>query len=407
MYTQCPKCETVFKMSAEVLRAAGGQVKCGQCGEIFSALARLAEDESAFSTSESSLEMETRADRILESAARMPPAPQPQPQPQPPEEDPAALEAADVEFARLQVIDMPPETLEFSLPPTELDRVFVEAKPASPRAPSKREPPAPADTAGTSRPPAHGRAPPPRPTAPAPRAAPASPATAAAPASAPSETQIDLLGEDGLPPHPESSRAARELAQRRAAGGEVFEDVRRAMLADMAERTLEPLDAPRPRPLAFFLWLAAALLLTALLATQWVLGNRAWLTRTFGLGAANLPNLFAYQQQVWGVTGDPGANGTLRVRASILNASAQLQPYPLLRITLTDRFGNRLGMRDFEPAEYLGKPTVRMLAPGERVDATLDIQDPGKEAEGYELDVCLRAEQRVVCASDVAPRSAR
>ncbi len=49
LFTQCSKCETVFKLSAEVLRAAGGQVRCGKCGEVFNALARLAEDSTAFS----------------------------------------------------------------------------------------------------------------------------------------------------------------------------------------------------------------------------------------------------------------------------------------------------------------------------------------------------------------------
>ena len=44
-----------------------------------------------------------------------------------------------------------------------------------------------------------------------------------------------------------------------------------------------------------------------------------------------------------------------------------------------------------------------MLAPGERVDATLDILDPGKDAEGFEIDVCLRnAKKRIVCAGDAA-----
>ena len=68
MYTQCSKCETVFRLSAEVLRAAGGQVRCGRCGELFNALARLAEDSTAFAGGESALELETRADSILESA---------------------------------------------------------------------------------------------------------------------------------------------------------------------------------------------------------------------------------------------------------------------------------------------------------------------------------------------------
>ena len=89
-------------------------------------------------------------------------------------------------------------------------------------------------------------------------------------------------------------------------------------------------------------------------------------------------NLSAYQLRQWGVTGEPAGDGTLRVRASILNTAAQLEPYPLLRVTLANRFGGSIGTRDFEPSEYLGKPTAKLLAPGERADATLDILDPGK-----------------------------
>ena len=154
MFTQCAKCETVFKLSAEVLRAAGGQVRCGRCGEVFNALARLAEDASAFSTGESPLEMETRADEILHST--VPAATEAAPPKQ--RED---LAAADVEFARLQILDLelydtdrpepaaakandPPAdaSLEFTLPPGELDRIFVEPKPRAPQ---------PARTADTER----------------------------------------------------------------------------------------------------------------------------------------------------------------------------------------------------------------------------------------------------------------
>jgi hypothetical protein len=213
-----------------------------------------------------------------------------------------------------------------------------------------------------------------------------------------------------LPPHPESleAEAARRVAMKAPTGGEVSDEVRRAMLEGLSDRPLPLLEQSR-RGAAIYAWFAAALVLAGMLAAQILSSNGGWLARTLGVGGSPLPSLAAYQQQVWGVTGEPGANGMLRVRASILNGSAQLQPYPLLRITLTDRFGNRIGTRDFEPAEYLGRPTVKMLAPGERVDATLDIQDPGRDAEGYELDVCLRASQptRVVCAADNAPAGSR
>ena len=99
MYTQCSHCDTVFQLTAETLRAAGGQVRCGRCGEVFNALARLAEDAGAFAApGESALEMEARADEILHS-----PPPR-RAQEAAPAED---FSAADVDFARLQLIDIP------------------------------------------------------------------------------------------------------------------------------------------------------------------------------------------------------------------------------------------------------------------------------------------------------------
>ncbi|MCH9693358.1 MAG: zinc-ribbon domain-containing protein [Gammaproteobacteria bacterium] len=44
MYTQCPDCDTAFKVTAEVLKQAAGKVRCGGCGNAFNALAYLSED---------------------------------------------------------------------------------------------------------------------------------------------------------------------------------------------------------------------------------------------------------------------------------------------------------------------------------------------------------------------------
>ena len=164
-------------------------------------------------------------------------------------------------------------------------------------------------------------------------------------------------------------------------------------------------------------WFAAAIIAGVLLIAQVVHQNREWLAAHAPLGGslralyskmgtpvAPPANLSAYQLRQWGVTGDPAGDGTLRLRASILNTAAQLEPYPLLRVTLANRFGGSIGSRDFEPSEYLGKPTAKLLAPGERADATLDILDPGKSAEGFEIDVCLRGvDRKVSCANDKAP----
>jgi predicted Zn finger-like uncharacterized protein len=416
LFTQCSNCHTVFRLSAETLRAAGGQVRCGRCGEIFNALARLAEEPGAFPRRESPLEMEMRADEILRSVT-------------PPSEraeepvDDIDEDSAGPELARLEIIDERPS------PPAQKN------PPAAPAAES-------AAAASVAKPPAAAR-----PADPA-AAPPAKSAAEAGTAIEPSPPENEAPGEEPsfeftLPPgeldrvfvevaprsrSPISAAAlalseaavenlagvASEARSRRAAGFEVSEEVRHEMLAGIADEPFEDLVAPAPRPRSRFLWLGAAIVLALLLIGQMIHENRAWLAvhapwrgplrglyAALGVAVQVPANLSAYQLRQWGVTGDPAAAGTLRVRASILNTAAQLQPYPLLRVTLANRFGARVGMRDFEPAEYLGKPIVRMLAPGERADATLDIVDPGKDAEGFEIDVCLRgADQKISCAGD-------
>src|ERR1700704_2846893 len=134
LYTQCSKCETVFRLSAEVLRAASGQVRCGKCGEVFSALARLAEDSSTFSAGESPLEMETRADSILGSVAALEVV-------QAVATEHEEFGPPGVEIAQLEILDADAEdsdrSMEFTLPPGELDRIFVESKKLVPPAPPK------------------------------------------------------------------------------------------------------------------------------------------------------------------------------------------------------------------------------------------------------------------------------
>jgi len=44
MFTQCPRCDAIFQLSASQLRAASGDVRCGQCLSVFNALNHLSED---------------------------------------------------------------------------------------------------------------------------------------------------------------------------------------------------------------------------------------------------------------------------------------------------------------------------------------------------------------------------
>ncbi|HEY5656003.1 MAG TPA: zinc-ribbon domain-containing protein, partial [Woeseiaceae bacterium] len=58
MYTRCPECETVFRLSASALKQAGGKVRCGACDSTFNALQSLAED---FTSPDSAREFAERA----------------------------------------------------------------------------------------------------------------------------------------------------------------------------------------------------------------------------------------------------------------------------------------------------------------------------------------------------------
>jgi predicted Zn finger-like uncharacterized protein len=480
VFTQCPACETIFKISAEVLRAAAGEVRCGRCGEIFNALRSLAEEPRAFTTGESAREQEARADKILHNAGEAADLTPPPPvQLEEDEEDAAAsaeLEelardgAPGTQIAQLEIQgaaefldvddeqDEPAEhvttrtiaddpSMEFTLPPGELDRIFVEARPhhfvrgrhnvlrdvnideiepISPEQLGAAAPP-PEEAKGEGvlelredvsvghsvdlsldlAPQASGER----------AAVQAAPMTlisdavdssdsghadvAEAAASPPAREVPDFLKS---PPREASSDASPAPAAATRRG-------------DWVEKVLPTRDieefAPAREPHSAR-WAAAAVLLVLLLALQLVHHHRDALAQSPAFGSAlrslyqiagyPIPlklNLGAFEVRQWGVTGDANANGTLRVRASLINTGASAQPYPLLRLTLADRFGTRLGTRDFLPSEYLRQPPVRPLDAGERADTLVEIVDPGKTAEGFEIDVCERQlDARVVCAND-------
>lgn len=509
VFTQCSKCETVFRLSAQSLRAAGGQVRCGRCGEVFNALARLAEDWREFTRGESSLDQESRADEILQSAEAVAPAvaarmevatessaiiarphleptqeslevisaaktmdlPAEEPEYEPavrlaaeapaqlaveapeqlPGEPPAGLvgelprEAAS-ELAVAAPRDLPSKApaahaseaaqepagmlaeeavtdamLEFTLPPTELDRIFIETTPSVVQLlASERHRPEPGPVARTEQ---------------------------------TTEFSLDALPESRFGQPASSPRAdehsADKLATPPAPSPEAFREARArgASLAETSLREGSPRDWATPEPhaarpasptraqaparrtrnpeaveaqmpeigalrrrLSYPAWASAAIVFTLLLGAQVLVNHTDWISTRLSASrtaAATRPKLSVYQLQQWGVTGDPDAAGTLRVRATLVNTAAQSMPYPLLRVTLADRFGTRIGRREFEPSEYLGQAPAGMLAAGERAEAAVDLQDPGKEAEAFEIDVCLRgADRMVTCAGEAAEAAA-
>ena len=414
MYTQCPRCETIFRVSAEILRAAAGQVRCGRCGAAFSALAHLEERPDDFPLAGSRLEQDRRAERILESG--------------PDVDESDAVSAPDEagtgdRIEQLRIVGPPffpeDESLEFTVPPGDLDRVFIAPERGTPPTPhwppnssdatapeeaefeeivieATLEPPSDADLDT----PSDGSA-----------GVEAEPALEPEPAFEP-EPAIESarpfepeppLDRDVATPSQAVPEPAEDGEPEAARGSAAAADAALLAAATNAVNPALPLDRPKRRA-ALALWSALAAILVLLLAAQIVNREREFIASHTPFGeplralyarlGLRLPipaDLHDYQLRQWGVTGDPTANGILRVRASILNTAAAFQPYPWLRVTLTDRFGNRVGTRDFAPREYLGKPPG-LMAPGQRANATLGIVDPGKHAEGFEIDLCLRGD---------------
>ncbi|MCM2312635.1 MAG: DUF3426 domain-containing protein [Steroidobacteraceae bacterium] len=188
-------------------------------------------------------------------------------------------------------------------------------------------------------------------------------------------------------------------------------ELARDQLPLAAQRWRRPIEESEPEPAertstwGAVAWSLGGLVLAVVLAAQVIHHFRQDLVRhpLVGpplrvayerLGLDLLPNwdLAAFELRQWGNDAAAAAQGRMVVRASLTNRAAFAQPHPILRLELEDRFGATVATRDFEPADYLKNPSqgARLVAPGSSSEAELLLADPGIEAVGYRLDVCLR-----------------
>ena len=82
----------------------------------------------------------------------------------------------------------------------------------------------------------------------------------------------------------------------------------------------------------------------------------------------------------------------LTIYSRVGNKSQQALPYPLVHVSLTDRFEEVIGSRVLEPTEYLANNADPRLAiqPGDTFDAVIVIGSPSANATGFKLSVCYR-----------------
>ncbi|MEJ2172974.1 MAG: zinc-ribbon and DUF3426 domain-containing protein [Woeseiaceae bacterium] len=91
----------------------------------------------------------------------------------------------------------------------------------------------------------------------------------------------------------------------------------------------------------------------------------------------------------------------LTVYSRVGNKSEKALPYPLIHLSLTDRFEETIGSRVVEPNEYLvGDPDPRIpVAPGTAFNAVIAVDAPSVDATGFKLNVCYRLTSgRLRCA---------
>jgi len=175
-----------------------------------------------------------------------------------------------------------------------------------------------------------------------------------------------------------------------------------AALATRAEEVAIELSLPHRRP--WFKWairLTIALVLLALIATgihsqHGVLMRNASiapvLERAYGIIGITV-------QPTWDIAAfdilDSSARSSdndLIVMASFINRAEFAQPYPVLRVTLENRWGQAIGQEDFSPRNYLrGYAAGRNMGAGERARAEVILRSPGAAAEGFSVDLCLES----------------
>jgi predicted Zn finger-like uncharacterized protein len=388
MLTQCPSCQTTFRVTSEILRVAHGQVRCGRCQTQFDALERLIEETD---------------DGAIESGQFMRPPralPQPPPSPgqieveEPVEHEDITLEGRHIEISGVyEAIDesgqgQPQIRAEVSEEWVEIDQddATIDTEPEVIDMRQEYSSVADEDQAIE--------------------------AAAAQMQAERAASQVEQWTQ--AQPQPQSNFTGTRVRQ--PAGTRTRRNPRSITADDAPAVDFDfPTHQQRDES-ASPIWKILAVPLVLALLVQVVHHYRATLARhpqigaplqsLYGaLGLTLRPdwNLHAYEVRQWGVIADPATPGTLKVRASVKNLADFPQPYPLLKLVLEDRWGDQVRAREFDPAEYLDPTTApdRMLAPAQQSNASIAIVDPGPDAEGFRFDVCLRGARGPICAADV------
>ncbi|MEG1039411.1 MAG: DUF3426 domain-containing protein [Pseudomonas sp.] len=414
--TQCPHCQTSFRVSHNQLSVARGVVRCGACMQVFNA-----------------------AKQLLEQSAAQPPAVETQsPEPAAPEPEPVApatqheWSAADLdldqldldqELARLEQREIQPITELKTAAPREDNLSAVRDEPESDEQlwtdslfstpADERE--ALDETLDEPQPPLIEQQPLDLAPAPGERTEPSLSLT-------PDVLDDDL---DDTPHHtppiipdidqpPVERLSAKDPdddldeplsdPQERLEPGLGAASIRPARKEPLLDLVDDPLQLDWKRPKAHWgkrlLWIFLVLLAAAALAGQYIWYHfdelarqdqyRPWFQEICPKIGCNVPSrvdIARIKSSNLVVRSHPDFNGALIVDAIIYNRAPFTQPFPLLELRFADLNGQLIASRRFKPAEYLsgelaGKGEMPSQVP---IHIALDILDPGPKAVNYSL----------------------
>jgi hypothetical protein len=195
-------------------------------------------------------------------------------------------------------------------------------------------------------------------------------------------------------PVPASESPLRVVPEQVPEQGHLFESTR-AATPTFAVRARAPGPARRNAP-----WWVGCVALGLILGAQIVLAQRhelahapewrPWLERACDTLGCDLPawrDVSALQLTARDVRPHPSSDRGLMITATFRNDAPWPQAWPLLQIALADLDGKPVALRRFTPEEYLGAmPREAVLDPGQSANATLEIQDPGKQAVAFAFE---------------------
>lgn len=351
MYTRCPACQTVFHLRASQLGAAHGQVRCGDCGEIFQSLSFLYDNADAAMADSSAAVARSQPDPEPQSQPESPPEPEPQSEPEPERseqtsEEPVPIEAPP-EPSLADVLAEPDQDL-------DVDETLIAFD-------------------------------------------------AAQPGVEPEEASLDQQ-------KPEAAIEVPDGVQAPASDEPPLEDVAAVESADK-DQSPPRFDIPPE----FILdrkqgndwtgarvasWAAAVVLMLTLIG-QGVYVSRGkladdpdllpWVARFCSVLDCELP----FSRDIGGiqiverqVREHPDSPGALLVYTTFVNTSSFVQPYPVLELRLADLSGGRVAGRRFLPSEYLQEnANVKAgLLPYKPVTVELELVQPDIKVVSYQFD---------------------